>query len=74
MATRKCEYNFIGELSDKVKCLICLQVAEDPKQHETCGKIFCRECIEKNKDKPCPSCRAESSNYFTDTRGETRFY
>ena len=72
MATRKCKYNFIGEPSDKVKCLICLEVAQDPVQHETCGKLFCRECIEK--DKPCPSCRAESSNYFTDTRGETMFY
>ena len=70
MATRKLEYNFIGEPSDKLKCLICLDVAKDPKQHETCGKIFCSECIEKNKDKRCPSCRAKSPNYFTDTRGK----
>ena len=74
MAARKYEYNFIGEPSDKLKCLICLDVAKDPKQHETCGKIFCSECIEKNKDKPCPSCRAKSPNYFTDTRGEKNNY
>ena len=74
MANKKCEYNFIGEPSDKLKCLICLDVAKDPKQHETCGKIFCKECIEKNKDKPCPSCRAKSPNYFTDTRGEENNY
>ena len=70
MATR---YNVIGEPSDKLKCLICLDVAKDPKQHETCGKIFCSECIESYGDKPCPSCRAESPNYFTDTRGEKTF-
>ena len=70
MASKKLEYNFIGEPSDKLKCLICLDVAKDLKQHETCGKIFCKVCIEKNKDKPCPSCRAMSLNYFTDTRGE----
>ena len=74
MAARKYEYNFIDELSDKLKCLICLDVAKDPKQHETCGKIFCSECIEKNKDKPCPSCRTKSPNYFTDTRGEENNY
>ena len=28
-------------------CAICLDVAEDPLQHGKCGKLFCKECLER---------------------------
>ena len=64
---------FIAELDDDLKCLICLEVARDPLQHEACGKLFCKECLEKyGKDKPCPHCRAQQSHYYEDKR--SKFY
>lgn len=64
-------YKFVGELDDELKCLICLDVAKDPLQHETCGKLFCEECIEKHgKEKPCPYCRQGQSHFYLDKRGK----
>ena len=39
---------FVGEPEDDLKCLICLSVAQDPLQHEKCGKLFCKNCLEKH--------------------------
>lgn len=65
---------FIAEPDDDLKCLICLEVARDPLQHEECGKLFCKECLEKyGKDKPCPNCRAEHSHYYVDKRSKFSF-
>ena len=64
-------YKFIDEPDDELKCMICLEVAEDPLQHETCGKLVCKECIEKyGREKPCPNCRREGSAFFTDNRSK----
>ena len=41
------DYKFLAEPDDGLKCLICHEVARDPKQHEDCGKLFCEKCIEK---------------------------
>ncbi len=66
------EYKFITE-PDDLKCLICHEVARDPKQHEDCGKLFCEKCIEKyGKDKPCPNCRKKQPLYFQDNKSELR--
>ena len=68
MASRS-EYTFLHELDDDLKCLICLEVARDPLQHEACGKLFCKDCLEEyGKDKACPNCRMES-HYYEDKRG-----
>ena len=65
------EYKFIREPDDALKCTICLEVARDPHQHEECGKLFCKECIEKyGRDKPCPHCRTQGSQYFRDSRSK----
>ena len=64
-------YNFIHELNDDLKCMICLDVAENPLQHELCGKLVCKECVEKlEKDKPCPHCRTQESAFFTDNKSK----
>ncbi len=72
MADNKLEYNFILEPDEALKCSICLEVARgQPMQHGgACGRLFCKECIEKHGNKPCPICRGENPQYFEDTRSE----
>ena len=65
------KFSFISEPDDALKCLICLEVADDPKQHEKCGRLFCEKCLDRHGYiKPCPNCRAEQPQYFVDTRGK----
>ena len=65
------DYKFVTELDDELKCLICLGVARDPFQHEACGKLFCKECLEKfDKYKPCPNCRDTKSSYYVDKKSK----
>ena len=65
------DYMFTSEPDDALKCLICLSVAKDPWQHGKCGRLFCKNCIDKNgKSKPCPNCRMEQPQYFEDTRSK----
>ena len=62
--------NFLSEPNASLKCLICLSVARDPRQHEDCGKLFCSECIEKyGTDKPCPNCQQTGAQFYKDHRG-----
>jgi len=65
------DYKFVTEPSDGLKCLICLEVAKDPVQHETCGRLYCEECIERyGKDQPCPNCRTTGTHYFVDHKSK----
>ena len=60
---------FLTEPDDDLKCLICLGVARDPLQHEECGRLFCKWCIEEyGRDKPCPHCRDQHSSYYVDKK------
>ena len=62
--------NFLSEPDVSLKCLICLAVARDPRQHEECGKLFCSECIEKyGTDEPCPNCKQSRRQFYKDHRG-----
>ena len=64
------EHNYISEPDEDLKCVICLEVARDPMQHEECGKLFCKECLEKySKDKPCPNCKT-GSRYYRDNKSK----
>jgi hypothetical protein len=48
-----------------------LKVAEDPRQHEKCGNLLCKECLENyGRGKPCPGCEGEDPQYFEDSRSE----
>ena len=65
------ECKFVGEPADVLKCAICLEIARDPHQHEECGKLFCKECIEKyGRHKPCPHCRIQGPQYFRDNKSK----
>ena len=67
---RNQKFNFVSEPDDALKCLICLEVAKEPRQHEKCGRLFCKKCLyEYGKVKPCPSCRDVQPQYFMDARG-----
>ena len=65
------KYKFVSEPDDELKCLICLEVAMDPMQHEACGKLFCKDCLESyGRTKPCPNCRIWWSHYYKDNRSK----
>ena len=60
------------EPDDSLKCLICLAVARDPRQHVKCGRLFCEKCIDKHgTDKPCPNCRMEQPIYMEDAKSKS---
>lgn len=66
------KYKLITPSSDSLHCPVCLDVADDPWQHDMCGKVFCRKCIEQyGKKKPCAHCRGEQPLYFEDTKSES---
>ena len=66
------KYKFLSEPGDALKCLVCLDVAEEPWQHSKCGRLFCSECLDRHgRDKPCPNCRRENPQYFEDSRGKS---
>ena len=45
----------------------------EPFQHEECGKLLCKECLEEyGRDKPCPHCRT-GSQYYKDNKSERLF-
>ena len=65
------KYKLVTPASDCLLCPVCLDVASDPWQHDKCGKVFCRECLEQHgKDQPCPNCRKRQPRYFEDTKSE----
>ena len=68
-SNKESRFNFIAEPDSALQCVICLDVAEDPRQHEKCGRLFCKECLEEyGRYKPCPNCRRERPQYFEDNK------
>ena len=59
MAVGGFDYDFIDEVSEELKCTICLQVFQDPNLTSCCGNRYCRKCIEKivQQKMPCPLCQ-----------------
>ena len=70
MALKLYDYEFVTEPDDSLICSICLEVAKEPKQEVVCGKLFCNECVEKNGNNPCPSCKTKQPQYFNDKRSK----
>ena len=65
------KYKLVTPASDCLLCPVCLDVSSDPWQHDKCGKVFCRKCLEQyGKDQPCPHCREKQPQYFEDTKSE----
>ena len=68
------QHKFLQKPDEDLKCVICLDVARDPQQHDKCGKLFCLECLERyGENKPCPHCKMENWTFFSDQRGKV-FY
>lgn len=57
---------YIEEVPDELKCLICSIVFPEPQQHEPCGKILCKQCLERNGVEPCPGCMQEKPAFYLD--------
>ena len=65
------KYKFIARPSEGLKCAICSKVAKSPQQHGHCGKLFCRECLDRyGRHKPCKNCKATNPQYFVDNKSE----
>ena len=74
MASSKFDYKFITEPDDILKCSICTKIAKgQPMQHGAsgCGKLFCKKCIKKYGNNPCPMCRGDPK-YFEDVKSKTK--
>ena len=70
MASNKFDYKFVTEPDDSLKCSICLEVVVNPEKEIECGKLYCNECIRKNGEKPCPTCRTDSPKFFSDKKSK----
>ncbi len=67
------KFKFISQPDDALKCLICLEVAEEPWQHGDCGRLFCKKCLDGlAKGQPCPNCRMGKPQFFKDNRSKLR--
>ena len=66
MAGYKHEYNFLREFPDSLNCILCLEVAKEAHQHESCRNLFCKSCYKKLNSSSCPTCRKSGGEYFAD--------
>ncbi len=74
------DLDWLEDPPDDLKCLICLGVARDPRQHpgddtNDCGKIFCHDCIieYQKSETTCPNCRRDLT-LFKDSRSMSLYY
>ena len=66
-----CGYKFLSEPAQELKCVLCLEVTQEPLQHKACRKLVCKECIEaRGKSKPCPSCNGRNPRFYLDRESE----
>ena len=65
MAGIECEFVEKPPRPFQYECPICLLVLREPYQATCCGKSFCKECIDRVKDRNglCPTCKTE--NFFS---------
>ena len=58
------DYDFIEEVQDKHRCMICIKALRDPHLTGCCGQHFCYSCLqqwfEEQRKEVCPHCRRES--------------
>ena len=65
------KFEFVSDPGEELKCVICLEVAEEPYQHDKCGMLFCEGCLESyGLSKPCPYCRCEQPQHFRDSKSK----
>lgn len=59
-----CGYDqgFVGEVDDRLVCLICTKVLREPHRTVCCGQNFCEYCLKQSK-KGCPHCHAEGERF-----------
>ena len=67
---------FVDALQKRSECPLCLLVLREPHQATCCGKIFCKACITKIRDKeqPCPTCMTASFTSYPDKGLQQELY
>ena len=63
------ECEFVAEVPEKFKCMICMKILSEPHLTECCGQHFCKSCLEnwlkRNPTYPtCPHCRKENPKHI----------
>jgi hypothetical protein len=62
-------FTFVPELDITLLCGMCSKISEDPYQHDRCGQLYCRECLEEyGRHLPCLHCGRPDPYYGMDTR------
>ena len=65
------DYQFVdGPLFDDYTCLVCTLVAKEAQQTTCCGRVFCKQCLERmaTKSYKCLKCEDQEGKYFPDKR------
>ena len=67
---RKSSYYVIEKPGDDLECIICHQIAYDPRQTSCCGHTVCCGCADKwrGRNNSCPQCRRSPLKLTDDPR------
>ncbi len=60
---------FRNEPEAKLKCGACENIAQDARQHDTCGTLFCSNCCEDCSS--CPSCKSPNAKFHNDGKSKS---
>ena len=60
------DYEFVAEVPEKFKCMICKEILSEPHLTECCGQHYCKSCFEKwlQRNPTCPYCRKENPTHM----------
>lgn len=58
------EYDWVDLVPDALICLICkCAAAVNPHQTQCCGRVFCKDCLDRLPVNVCPQCRVNLQTY-----------
>ena len=64
IADPECE--FVGDVPEKLICIICTKPLTEPHLTECCGQHYCKSCLENwlLRNPTCPHCRKENPKHI----------
>ena len=64
VADPECE--FVVDVPEKFKCMICIKVLSEPHLSECCGQHYCKSCLENwlLRNPTCPHCRMRNPKHI----------
>ena len=65
-----CDYKFVDPIPSSLICSICTRVKIDAHQVTCCSMIYCKSCLEKNRNQEagmfeCPRCYSDLTEKYT---------